>query len=117
MTAENFSELAQRQTIRVKRWSIFFTVIYCILFVPFLGIAYFSPFVFDSPNITASRGLTTIFLAWLIPLSIPIGIFQIWSNYAKRRYQWTRFFWTLPILAVATFCMIEALLDFFTPYH
>jgi hypothetical protein len=101
---------------RLKGGSIFFTVLYSILFIPFLGYAYLSPFVFHSPSATAIRGFVFVFLAWLLPLSIPISIFQMWTNYNKGRYQRIRIFWALPILAVVVFVLIDILLDFFFSY-
>ena len=117
MTTETQPEDVQNLQRRLKRGSIFFTILYSILFIPFLGYAYFSVFIFGSPRITAIRGLTVVFLAWLLPLSIPLSIFRMWANYNQGVYSRVRLFWILPILTVFAFVLIDLLLDFFIPYH
>lgn len=116
MTTKNQPKDVQDLQGRLRRGSIFFTILYSILFVPFLGYAYLSPFVFHSPSATAIRGFVFVFLAWLLPLSIPVSIFRMWANYNKERYHCIRVFWALPILAVAIFVFIDILLDFFSSY-
>lgn len=116
MTTETQPEDVQDLQRRLKRGSIFFTVLYSVLFIPFLGYAYLSPFVFHSPSATAIRGFAFVFLAWLLPLSIPVSIFLMWANYNKERYHCIRVFWALPILAVVAFFLIDILLDFFSSH-
>jgi hypothetical protein len=110
--SENIQDLQRR----LKKGSVFFTILYSILFVPFLGYAYLSPFVFHSPSATAIRSFAFVFLAWLLPLSIPVSIFRMWANYNNGRYRRIRIFWALPILAVLAFVFIDILLDFFSSY-
>ena len=114
MTMETQPKSMQDLKKRLKRGSIFFTVLQSILFIPFLGFAYLSPFVFHSPRITVIGGFTFVFLAWLLPLSIPVSIFRMWANYNQERYHRVRVFWVLPILAVALFFLIDIVLDFFS---
>ena len=116
MTTKTQPEDVQDLQRRLKRGSIFFTVLYSILFIPFLGYAYLSPFVFHSPSATAIRGFAFVFLAWLLPFSIPVSIFRMWANYNQERYRRIRIFWGLPILAVVVFVLIDILLDFFSSY-
>lgn len=116
MTIKTLPENTQDVQRGLKRGSIFFTVLYSVLFIPFLGYAYLSPFVFHSPSATAIRGFVFVFLAWLLPLSILISIFRMWADYNKERYHRIRIFWALPILAVVAFVLIDILLDFFSSY-
>ncbi len=116
MTTGTQPEDVQDLQRRLKRGSIFFTVMYSVLFIPFLGYAYLSPFVFHSPSATAIRGFVFVFLAWLLPLSIPVSIFRMWANYNKERFHRIRIFWALPILTVVVFVLIDILLDFFSSY-
>lgn len=114
MTTETQLEDVQDLQRRLKRGSIFFTVLYSVLFIPFLAYAYLSPFVFHSPRTTVIRDFAFVFLAWLLPLSMPVSIFRMWANYNKGRYRRIRIFWALPILAVVVFVLIDMLLDFFS---
>ncbi len=116
MTTKTQPEDVQDLQRRLKRGSIFFTVLYSVLFIPFLGYAYLSPFVFHSPRTTVIRDFAFVFLAWLLPLSIPVSIFRMWANYNQGRYHRIRIFWALPILAVAVFVFIDILLNFFSSY-
>lgn len=116
MTIQPLPEDIQDLQRGLKKGSIFFTVVYSILFIPFLGYAYLSPFMFHSPSATAIRVFAFIFLAWLLPLSILVSIFRMWANYNKRRYRRIRIFWALPILTVVVFVLIDILLDFFSSY-
>lgn len=116
MTIKTQPQNAQDLQRGLKIGSIFFTVLYSILFIPFLGYAYLSPFVFHSPSATTIRSFVFVFLAWLLPLSIPVSIFRMWANYNKERYHHIRIFWILPILAVVVFILIDILLDFFSSY-
>jgi|GEM_PF-3277002 len=116
MTIKTLPENTQDLQRGLKRGSIFFTVLHSVLFLPFLGYAYLSPFVFHSPSATAIRCFAFVFLAWLLPLSIPISIFRMWANYNKRRYRHIRIFWALPILSAVVFVLIDMLLDLFSFY-
>jgi len=116
MTTKAQPENVQDLQRKLKRGSIFFTALYSILFIPFIGYAFLSPFVFHSPRTTVIRDFAFVFLAWLLPLSIPVSIFRMWSNYNQGRYHRIRIFWALPILAVAGFVLIDILLDFFASY-
>lgn len=101
---------------RLKKGSILFTVLCIFLFIPFLGYAYLSPFVFHSPRISVIRDFAFVFLAWLLPLSIPVSIFRMWANYNQGRYHRIRIFWALPILAIAVVFLTDLLLDFLSSY-
>ena len=116
MSTETQPEDVQDLQRRLKRGSIFFTVLYSVLFISFFGYAYLSPFVFHSPSAAAIRGFVFVFLAWLLPLSIPVSIFRMWVNYNKERYHSIRVYWALPILAVVVFFLIDILLDFFSSH-
>jgi len=116
MTTKAQIENVQDLQRKVKKGSIFFTALYSILFIPFIGYAFLSPFVFHSPRTTVVRDFVFVFLAWLLPLSIPFSIFRMWSNYNQGRYHHIRVFWALPILVVAGFVLIDILLDFFASY-
>src|SRR5271154_2487525 len=111
MTTKTQPENIQDLQRRLKVGSIFFTILYSVLFIPVLGYAYLSPFVFHSPRATVFRGFAFIFLAWLLPLSIPVSIFRMWANYNQGKYHLIRVFWALPILAVAVFFLMDLLLD------
>lgn len=116
MTTDTSSETVHKQKT-VKRWLIMITLIYSLLLLPLFGMAYFSVFVFDSPNISAARGLTTMFLMWLIPICTLTSLFKIWSHYSRRSYRRVYFFLAFPVLVFSFVVLALALLDWLLPYH
>ena len=81
-----------------KYFAIGFTVVYVIFFPFFFYMALLSGMIFDNPHMTTLIGLLIIFITFLIPLSMPVSIYLMWSRYFRGQYKKTRFFCTLPLL-------------------
>lgn len=98
------------------RW---FTTIYILLFPICFGMAWFSPMVFDCPRMTALVGLSIIFLMCLIPLSVPVSIYLMWSRFSKGHYKKLYIFCFLPIFTFIGASILSevlmALLRYFVP--
>lgn len=97
-----------------ERALIFWTVIYCILFPFLFYMAMFSAMVFDNPSISTTMGLSVMGVVFLIPLSIPVSIYFMWSSYFKRRYKKFWFFCRLPpiiLLVVLSLDILTSLLN------
>lgn len=107
MTTE---ELSTNQK-SVKCWAIFWTLLYLALFPLLIYAALFSVMVFDNPHMTVPLGLSIIGVIFFIPLSIPVSIYLIWSNYWHSRYKRSLFFCALPILTLIIVLLLNALLQ------
>ena len=102
-----------------KHCAVGFTVLYMVLFLPFFYMGLLSSMVFDNPRMTASVGLSIIFLTLLISLSMPVSIYLMWSRYLRGEYKKTRIFCALPIFTFIGVSLITeilgALLRYFVP--
>ena len=91
-----------------KFFSAIFSAIYLLLFPPFfLGalIWYFA---------TEPRHLPgfIITLVWfLLPFSLLLSIYSMWSNYRRDRYKATLLSYTIPFAAFAIFLAVNAVID------
>lgn len=102
------------------RWAArWFTAIYILLFPICFGMAWFSPMIFSCSFMPVSIGLSVIFLTCLIPISIPVSIYLIWSRFSKGNYKTMYYFCFLPILTfIGVFILTEvlrALLSYLAP--
>lgn len=88
--------------------TIVWTVIYALLFFPLLFLFVVLAFViFESNPSWASVGI--ILIDFCIPLSLPISIYLMWSNYKGRRY--APIAWSLPFIITITLLTLEYLID------
>lgn len=94
-----------------KYWAIFWTILYIILFPFLFYTAMLTTMVFDNPSMTTAVGISIIIICFFVPLSIPISVFFIWSNYWRAQYKKTRFFCALPILIFGIVFLLNALLQ------
>ena len=80
-----------------------FTLFY-LLVLPFVfGMALASFMVFGTPKITTTIGSLMVFSFFWIPISIPISIFLMWSNYYKKKYKKASGYILVPILTLLAF--------------
>ena len=114
MPTETPQETIQDLEIRLKKRSIFCTILYSVLFLPFLGMAWLSLMILARP-IPLWRGFITIFLTLSIPLSMLVSLVCMWVCFNQKQYRGVRFFWSLPFLAILNYCLIDAFLHFFFP--
>lgn len=103
-------ELSEDQR-RTKRLATVWTVVYLVCFVPLAFFALFTMMVFDSPSMTVPVGISIMIAAWCIPLSIPVSIYLIWSNYSSGRYKRARYFCALPIIMMGVAFLVNACLQ------
>ncbi len=109
---------ASLQQKKLKQKLAIYTVIYVVLF-PILWIAgMVSPMVASGPRTPDFLVLPLIILVFLMPLSVPVSIYLMWSRYCSRKYDKARIFAVLPIYTIIfVFVMLEitALLEHFLP--
>ena len=93
---------------RTKYLAVFSSVLYVLLF-PFTcyGIL-LSVMAFDNPHMTRSIGLTIMFLAGCIPLSIVFSLWSIWTSYSRGKHRQARLFCLLPLCAFGVFFVLNA---------
>lgn len=93
---ENENDENDRNKKWTKSWIFIWTVIY-ILFFPFSVIGGFiSMIVFDNPSISVLKGLSTVFAIFLIPLSLIVSVYFMWSSYKKEKYDKALIYWSIP---------------------
>ncbi|MGM0440215.1 MAG: hypothetical protein ACQEP8_03765 [Chlamydiota bacterium] len=114
-TTENIS--AEQESTQLKKYTkllaIFFTTVYAVLFPLFLYASSSYVVVFDDPKITLPIGVMMIITGLLLPLSMPVSIYFIWSKYLRKQYEKVRLFCALPI---ATYFIIDFLMTFQSIY-
>jgi hypothetical protein len=81
-----------------KYGAIGWTIAYLLLLPYLLMLASMSVMVFDSPYMSEIIGNTIRFLMYCVPLSVPVTIYLIWSNYLKGQYRKSCLFWFLPLI-------------------
>jgi len=112
---------AERESNRksAKYYAVGFTILYIVLFLPFLYMGFLSSMIFDNPSMTVLVGLSIIFFTFLIPLSMPVSIYLTWSRYLRGQYKKARIFCILPIFTFFGVSLIieilGALLRYFVP--
>lgn len=112
---------AERESDRksAKYYAVGFTILYIVLFLPFLYMGLLSSMIFDNPSMTVPVGLSIIFFTFLIPLSMPVSIYLTWSRYLRGQHKKARIFCILPIFTFFGVSLIieilGALLRYFVP--
>lgn len=110
-------EVAKKSARRAARC---FTVVYLLLFPFLFGMAWFSPMIFSCSYMPVSMGLSVIFLTSLLPFSIPVSIYLIWSRFFKGNYKKMYLFCFLPILTfIGVFILtdvLRSLLSYLAPH-
>ena len=94
-----------------KLYATFWTVVYLILLPFACGAALFSGMVFDNNQMTVPIGLTIICLIFLIPISIPVSIYLIWSSYERAEYKKTYVACFMPIFTAIAVEFLNALIQ------
>ena len=116
---ETMVEEANENQKSARRCAIGYSVVYSILFFPFFYMGLLTSMIFDNPRMTTPVGLSIIFLAFMIPLSMLISIYLMWSRYLFGRYEKIYLFCALPPLTFVGVSIIiwvlEALLRYFVP--
>ena len=109
-TAEREKDTKYEKTL-AKYLSILSTLMYIVLFPfccyiwPLLG------FLFEHPRMATTLGYWVMSLTILIPLSMPVSIYFIWSRYRRGLHEQAIFFCALPvIMCVGIFFVVSLLL-------
>jgi hypothetical protein len=93
-----------------KRWMLFWTAIYFLLFFPLLGgILCLSLIVSEELSLWLAIPFIGMFVV-VVVLSLPASICLMWSNYLRGRYKRVHFFWIFPFIIIAIECVIEGFL-------
>ncbi len=86
------------------------TIIYSILFPCLFYMGMLSPMVVDGPHTSPLLAALSIFAVFLIPLSLPVSIYLMWSRYFRNQHEKARFFSRLPLFAFAgVFLIIDGI--------
>ena len=97
-----------------KYFAIGWTLVYVILFPSFLYIALLSGMVLENPKTTVPIGLTMMFVMFWIPLSMPVSVYLMWSNFSRHKYNRTLFLGLLPLLTFAVaLLLVDGILPLF----
>jgi hypothetical protein len=94
-----------------KYCAIGWTIVYLLLFPFLFYVALFSIMVFDNPHMTTPVGLLIIFMSFWVPLSIPVSIYLMWSNYSRGQYKRTHLFWGLPFFTFGIVFLLNAIIQ------
>lgn len=84
------------------------TIIYIVLFPCLFYMGLLSPMVVDGPHTPPLFVALSIFAVFLIPLSLPVSIYLMWSRTFRNQHEKARFFSRLPIF---TFVGVYLILD------
>jgi phosphoglycerol transferase MdoB-like AlkP superfamily enzyme len=96
---------------KAKRLAWTTTIIYLSLLPFLLMIAFASVMVFDRPNTPLFFGLALIFLYFLMPLSILLAVYLVWSRFVQGNYKQSRRFCWIPCYVIGTVLSSFALMD------
>ncbi len=94
---------------KLKQKLTIYTVIYVVLF-PILAYAgWLSPMAVDSPRgASIFLALFIVFIILLMPISVPVSIYLMWSRYCSKKYDKARRFALLPLYTIIlVFVMLE----------
>ena len=112
MNTEIPSEIAALKDQKSAKYcAVGWTIAFLIFFPFFFFVALMSSMIFDNPKMTAPMGLWIMFMIFWIPLSMPISIYLMWSNYSRGLYRKTRLFWALPFLTLGIVILLNAILQ------
>ncbi len=87
-----------------------YTIIYIILFPCLVYMSMLSPMVIDGPHTPPFLVALNISAVFLIPLSIPVSIYLMWSRTFRNQREKARFFSRLPLFVFAgVFLIIDGI--------
>ena len=92
----------------VKFLSLIFTAIYMLLLPFILFVAFFWSAASDPRTLP---DYVTVFACALVPFSVPLSIYLMWSNYRKERYKATLLCYAIPFLAFAVFVAAASVIE------
>ena len=95
----------------VNFWATLWTVVYLVLFPFACAVALFSPMVFCDCRVFMPFGLIMICFVFLIPISIPVSIYLIWSSYERAQYKKTYSACFVPIFTCITVELLNYLIQ------
>lgn len=108
---ENMTNASSSERKKTKMGAWITTAVYLILFPFLLMLAFASVMVFDRPNTPIVFGLGLIFMYFLMPLSIPCGLYLVWSRYALGDYKQSRRYYWIPMYVIGAVLISFALMD------
>ena len=93
-----------------KNYAVACTIVYIILFPWFFYVALLSVMLLENPKTTVPVGLSMMFVMFWIPLSMPVAIYLMWSNFSRHKYNKTFLFGLLPLFTlVVVFLLVEGI--------
>jgi hypothetical protein len=94
-----------------KAIAIIWTILYCFTFPFLLMKALSSQSMLTDPTVTYTQGLIIICMDYAAALVIPLGLYLMWNNYKKGKYERCHFFGAMPFIffIVYIFLRIEFL--------
>jgi hypothetical protein len=101
---------AAEREIDTKYLAIGATLLYIVLFLVCCSIWPVLGLLFDSPRMATTLGYSIMCLTLLIPASMPVSIYFIWSKYQRGQHQKVIFFCALPILVFIGIYFVATLL-------
>ena len=91
-----------------KFFSWLFSVIYILLLPLVFLAAFFWSAASDPSNLP---DYIAVFACALVPFSIPLSIYLMWSNYRKDRYKATLLCCAIPFMAFAVFVAVASVIE------
>lgn len=101
----------EKRAKKVQWQLIISTMIYAVLCPSLVRVPFFSAMVAGSPRVTPLMVGVVMSLTSLLPLSVPISIYLMWSRYRRGQYSKALFLSGLPIYTLFALFLILGLLD------
>lgn len=99
-------------TPKILKWGLgFCTTIYILLFPFLFYMAILSSMVSDGPDTTPFMVGVIMSLMFLLPLSVPVSIYLMWSRYFRNQANKALFFAGLPFYTFGGILLIGGILD------
>lgn len=111
-SCQNKAEPIHNLKRKAKICAVAWTIIYVFLLPLLSYFALLSAMIFDDPHLSIPKGLSIIFTISLIPLSLPVSIDLMWSNYVCEKYGKTLFFWSVPWLTLIAVLALDPIIRF-----
>ncbi len=97
---------------KTLKWGLSICTTIYILLLPFLfQMAMLSLMIADGPGTTVFMVLVVMSLMFLIPLSIPVSIYLMWSRYARKQQNRALIFAGLPLYTFGAVFLTLSILD------
>ncbi len=97
-----------------KCYAIMLTMVYTVFFPFFFYVALLSGMVMENPKTTVPIGLSMMFAMFWIPLSMPVSIYLMWSNFSNHKYRRTLYWGGLPpFIFVLALLIVDGILPLF----